>query len=236
MHHVRRRHVPAALLALFLTPTSSPAEPTAPAPQVRGVWLPVPVEALHPGARDKVGRVLRQPTVLAASKGEEFASTPEFYQWLLDHPDRVSLGWRRLRVPCVEIVPLGDGRFRWQDANGSELTWQTVARTAAGRVWYAEGEVDVGLLLPKVPVRAVAVLRHAYGSEDPRRPTVRHSVEVYLQTDSRAAALAMKLLGPAAPRMAEQAAGQLLLFFSGIARKLEKQPEKASALLANRPS
>jgi hypothetical protein len=192
----------------------------------------VPVESLHPGARDKVGRVLRQPTVLAASRGEEFASTPEFYQWLLDHPDRVSLGWRRMKVPCVEITDLGDGRFRWSDPNGSELTWRTVGRFAEGLVWYASGKVKPGTLLPTVPVKAVAVLRVTRERVDEKAAAFQPVVQVYLQTDSRAANAVLRMIGPAAPRMAEEGAEQLLLFFSGPARYLYKHPDEVPTMLA----
>ena len=61
----------------------------------------------------------------------------------------------------VNVPPdLGGGRFHWTDANGSELTWQTVGKFADGLVWYATGKVKPGTLLPMVPVKAVAVLRH----------------------------------------------------------------------------
>jgi hypothetical protein len=60
---------------------------------------------------------------------------------------------------------------------------------------------------------------------------VTHDVDVYLQTDSKAAVLVMKLIGPAAPRLAEEGAVQLLLFFSGIARHLEAYPEQTFTLL-----
>ena len=40
------------------------------------------------------------------------------------------------------------------------------------------------------------------------------------------------MVGPAAPRMAEQGAEQLLLFFSGPARHLYKHPDEVPTLLA----
>ena len=39
------------------------------------------------------------------------------------------------------------------------------------------------------------------------------------------------MAGPAAPRMAEEGAEQLLFFFSGMARYLEKHPDQMAALL-----
>ena len=58
------------------------------------------------------------------------------------------------------------------------------------------------------------------------------SVQVYLQSDSKAATLALKVLGPTAPKLAEQGAEQFLEFFNGIADYVQKHPSKADALLA----
>src|SRR5437764_645223 len=76
------------------------------------------------------------------------------------------------------------------------------------------------------PVRAVAVLRHTRRADDGGQVLVTHEVDVYVQTDSRAAALVTRLLGPAAPRMAEQGATQLMLFFSALAKHLDEHPEQ----------
>jgi len=193
-----------------------------------------PVDVLPVAWHDAVTRVMQQPTLAASSPADSFAVNDELYAWLLDHPDRVALAWRRLRVPAVEITPLGDGRFSWRDGQGSELIWQTVSRTGEGRIWYAEGKMKPGPLLPMVPVRAVAQLRHEV-TQDPRgRTSITHRLEAYLQTDSRFAALVTRLLGPAAPKMAEDGAEQLLHFFSGMARYLDEHPDRASKLLAEK--
>jgi hypothetical protein len=42
----------------------------------------------------------------------------------------------------------------------------------------------------------------------------------------------MRIAGPAAPRMAEDAAEQLLFFFSGMAKYLNKHPDQITALLS----
>jgi hypothetical protein len=145
------------------------------------------------------------------------------------------MAWRRLNIGAVDICPLEGGRFVWKDDNGSELTWRTVSKNGEGRIWYAEGKVRAGALLPVVPVRAVAVLRHgAKKKEDDGNPLIRHQLEVFLQTDSRAANLVLRMLGPTAPRMAQQGAEQLLMFFSGIAKYIEKYPTKAPLLLSEK--
>jgi hypothetical protein len=190
---------------------------------------PPPLDAVPPGWREKVARVVQQPTLAAHGPAEEFRAS--VYDWLLDHPDRVALAWRRLGVPCVPITDRGQGRFGWVDGQGSDITWLTVSCGPGHRIWYAEGKARPGSLLPVMPVKAVAVLRYAQRIDDAGRLFIAHEVDVYLQTDSKAAALVTKLIGPAAPRLAEQGAAQLLLFFSAMAGHLEQHPEQMPALL-----
>ena len=196
--------------------------------------LPVALDTLPAATRETLNKVLQAPTLSAISPADEFPSSSEMYLWLLDHPDRVSLAWQRLKIAAIDIKAQPDGKFCWKDEQGSELCWRTVAKSGEGRIWYAEGKIRAGALLPMVPVKAVAVLRHGVKKGEDGDPIICHQVEVFLQTDSRTAALAMRLLGPAVPRMAQDGAEQMMLFFSAIARHLEQRPERARALLAEK--
>lgn len=198
------------------------------------VQLPVNLSSLPTRTRESIEKVIGQPTISAVAPLEEFVAAGSTYIWLLDNPNRVSLAWQRLNIGAVEISAAKDGRFAWKDEQGSELVWTTVAKSGEGRIWYAEGKVKPGMLLPTVPVKAVAVLRHGIRKNEDGEPTIRHQVEVFLQTDSKAASLITKMLGSTGPKMAEQGAEQLLLFFSGIARYVERNPSKAQALLAEK--
>jgi hypothetical protein len=189
------------------------------------------LDAVAPAYRDAVAGVVRQPTLTAKATDDEFVAHAKVYEWMLEHPDRVALAWRRLKVPCVDITEQPGNRFHWAD-DGSELTWLTVGRFAEGLIWYATGKVKPGALLPAAPVKAVAVLHHPKQAFDEKAAVYAPTVTVYLQTDSRAAAAILRMVGPAAPRMAEQGAEQLLLFFSGPAQHLYKHPDEVPTLLA----
>ncbi len=196
--------------------------------------LPVELEKLPANTREVLTRVIEAPTLRAVSAMDDFASSAGIYIWLLDHPDRVSLAWQRLNVAAIDIKDAKDGKFIWRDDQGNEMTWHTVAQSGNGRIWYAEGKIRPGRLLPVVPVKAVAVLRHCRMKDEDGEPVIRQQVEVFLQTDSKTASFVMRLIGPAAPRMAADGADQLLMFFSGIARYVERHPEKATTLLVEK--
>ena len=121
----------------------------------------VPLDKVDEPYRDAVRRVLERPMLSGRGPAETFYCHPEQYAWFLDHPDRAVIAWRRLGAKCVSINPRADGKFGWTDDNGSEVIWETVYKGPGLRVWFAEGKVRPGSLLPLVPVKAVVVMRHS---------------------------------------------------------------------------
>ena len=127
--------------------------------------------------------------------------------------------------------PIGNGKFGWTDENGSEIVWQTVGTFSDGRVWYATGKVKAGPAAPAIPVQSVVIVTHKRRIEKDGVALFAPIVEAYMHSDSKAANLVLRILGPTVPNVAEQAAGQLLDFFSGIAMYVQKNPGKADELL-----
>lgn len=212
---------------------ATPPAPTAKSPTQTATKQPTLLDFVNETHRDAVAAVMKASTLSAKSEEEEFVAHPAVYDWLLDHPDRTALGWQRLKVPCVDIDDKGKGVFAWADEGGSELTWQTVGEFENGRVWYATGKVKAAALLPMIPVKAVAVLQAPRSAPNKEGYcTFKPTVNVYLQCDSKLANAALRVAGPSAPKMAEDGAGQLLYFFSGVARYLEKKPDQVETVLA----
>jgi hypothetical protein len=192
----------------------------------------VPLDHLPAALRARVKQTLEHPTFFARGPAEVFACRPEMYYWLMDHPDRAVLAWRRLGAKCIEITDRGNGRFGWSDHQGSDVSWDTIYGDNQMRVWFAEGKVRTGALLPLVSVQVVVVLRYTQDQDAAGRTVMRHQAELSLFTDSRTAALVARLLGSSTQRMGEQYVGQLEMFYSALAWYLEQHPRAAEALLA----
>ena len=192
----------------------------------------VPLNQLPPPLREDVRLTVERPTLFTSGPQESFLCRPELYFWLLDHPDKAVGAWRRLGAACLDITDRGGGRFGWADDQGNDLYWDTIYRTDGLRIWYAQGKVRPGPLLPLVPVRAVVILRHGKTRADGDAALMYQQADVFVHTDSKTAALAMRLMGPSAPRMAEQGVAQLEMFFSALAWYCQRYPERTEALLA----
>jgi hypothetical protein len=194
----------------------------------------IPLERIQENLRDYVRNVIEQPTLFGHGPTEVFAGQPALYDWVLDHPDRVVLAWRRLGAKCTEIAERGDHWFSWTDGLGSEIHWQTVYQEPKMRIWYAEGTVRPGLFMPAVPIRAVLFLRYGDRTQSTGRTVIYHQADVFLHLDGKTAAILTRMLGPSAPRLAEQCLAQMETFFSGIVWYLEQHPERSETLLAEK--
>jgi hypothetical protein len=210
-------------LPAMLAPPSA-----APMPQSRITIL----DAVKPEFRDAVAKCMSKPTVSTRATGEEVVCTVAVYEWLYEHPDRVALAWQRLKVPSIPINDLGNGKFGWTDEFGSEIVWQTVGTFTDGRIWYATGKVKAAAATPSIPVQSVVIVRHKKRIEKDGVALYVPVVEAFMHSDSKAANLILRVLGPTVPNVAEQAAGQLLDFFGGIAGFVQRHPERADELLA----
>lgn len=222
---------PAAMPAMA---TPGPASASAALPNTAGAVRVNISSVVAAEYRDAVAGVVKSPTISTKATAPDVVCTVSMYEWLFDHPDRVSLAWQRLKVPAVPITDLGNGQFAWTDEHGSQVAWRVVGTFKDGLVWYATGKVKPGTAVPGVPVKAVAVLTRSQKAAKDGVAAFSTTVQVYIHSDSRAAALAVRLLGSAGPKVAEQGAEQFLEFFNGIAEYVQKHPGKADALLAPR--
>ena len=192
---------------------------------------PIPLQNVAPAKRDAVRQILDKPTLAARSQPESFPASVETYRYFLDNPDRAVVAWRRLGAKCVTIQARGNQQFSWVDDNGSEVVWQTVLSQPDMRVWFAEGKVKPGPMLPTVPVKVVVVLRCSEVVMPNGQQALQLQTDMAIHTDSKTALVVTKMLGPSAQRMAEQGMGQFQFFFGGLSHYLQRNPEHAAVLL-----
>jgi hypothetical protein len=196
----------------------------------------LPIDDMPAAVRDKVRQVADNPTLYAHGPQETFPCDPGLYHWFLDHPDRAVAAWRKLGAQCVDIADRGDGCFGWSNGGDSDVRWDTVYKSDELRVWHAQGQVKAGPLMPTMPFQALVVLRHVSGKDDKGRTVVRQQADLILHTDSRSALVAARVLGPTAPKLADQYVAQMEMFFSALPWYVHRHPERAEELLSAAPT
>ena len=187
---------------------------------------PFPLQLVADAKRDAVRQVVERPTLTSRSQTENFNGKPEIYRFFLDRPDRACVAWRRLGAKCVSIQSRGNQLFSWADDNAGEVVWETIVRQPGVQVWFAEGKVKPSPVMPLVPVKVVVVMRYKEYVTSEGVAAITHQTEMFIQTDSKAAALVTKMMGPGAQRMAEQGLGQFQFFFAGLCHYLDRHPDQ----------
>lgn len=196
-----------------------------------GLDKPIPWERIAPKHREAMVTVVENPAFSCLGPVETFVGKPNYYAWLLDHPDSTTVLWQRLGAKCLPIQSLGNDSFRWSDPDHGQISWTMVHRDNDMRVWHANGRMRAGKLMPFANVDAVLVARYQTGKTSQDRPAIRHQYQLFLRTDSRATAMAARLLGASVPKLAQQYMGQLQLFFHGMAWMDEEQPRRSARLV-----
>lgn len=191
----------------------------------------LPLSSIEAKHRDTLHAIVNKPSFSSRGPAEVFAGKPQQYLWLLDHPHRCVTAWRRLGAKCVAINPKNERQFLWADDAGSEVVWETVFKDASMRIWLAEGKVKPGPLMPTVPMKAVVVLRHHEAKMPDGAMALHHQADLFVHTDSKTAHMLLRMLGPAATRMAEDGLSQLQLFFSGLTWYFDRHPDEVKDLL-----
>jgi hypothetical protein len=141
----------------------------------------LPLKQIPAEVRETVRQIVERPTLYGHGPSEIFAGDPTLYRWLLDHPDRAVLAWRRLGAPCTLITNQGGGFFGSNDGRGDDVRWRTVLENGILRVWFAEGRIRPAPLLPSVPVRVVVLLRHGQRPDGRERTLIYHQADIYAQ-------------------------------------------------------
>jgi hypothetical protein len=196
-----------------------------------GLDRPIPWDKINPRHRNAMASVVENQSFTCQGPVETFLAKPNYYNWLLDHPDSTTALWQKLGAKCVPITSLGDNSFRWRDPDHGQVNWTLVHRESDMRVWYATGKIRPTKLMPQSNIEAVLVARYQTGRNSQDRPAIRHQYQLFLRTDSRATAMAARFLGASLPKIAEQYMGQLQLFFHGMAWLDEEQPRRSQKLV-----
>ncbi len=105
--------------------------------RIKSYSLPMPsqpsvLDSVNAKQRDAVASVMKAPTLSTRTTEDSFKAHTAVYSWMVDNPDRVSLAWQRLDVPCVDITCPAQRTFAWKDEHGSKLTWEPVAKLNDG--------------------------------------------------------------------------------------------------------
>jgi len=190
----------------------------------------IPMQYVPPELRPGVQSVLDRPSLTAHGPSEQFNCVPAMYCHLLAHPEQAVKLWRLIGARVADIEELGKGAYRYTDGQGSDVRWHALPCGRGLHVWYAEGKAKATRLLPAASFKAVLVMQYQSGRDADGVIAVKHQVHFVLRAESRAVALATKILGSSAPRLLEQYLGGLQTFYGGLSWYLSSDDARARGM------
>src|SRR5436190_1378404 len=230
-----RRNLPSCLVLLLLVTPARAGEaatftyPAKSAPPMPGPPS-IPIQYVPPALRPGVQSVLERPSLTSRAGCEQFNCVPAMYCHLLGHPEQAVKLWRLVGAKVADIEEMGKGTYRYTDGQGSDVRWHAVPCGPGLHLWYAEGKAKAARLLPAASFKAVLVMQYQSGRDEDGAIAVKHQVHFVLRAESRAVALATKILGSSAPRLLEQYLGGLQTFYAGLSWYLSNDDARARGL------
>lgn len=142
----------------------------------------IPWDRLAPDSSGLVRDVVTRPLVARQVNGIAYASRPEIFEYLLDHPDFAANMARAIKVGKYRVTPVPGG-YEADDGRGVRGLLKPVYADAQRRVYYLAGRYDPPIF-PAITGRAVLVLDAFHAASPDGRSRAEVTVVGFLTVDS----------------------------------------------------
>ncbi|GAB6164985.1 hypothetical protein JCM19992_09850 [Thermostilla marina] len=184
----------------------------------------LPLRMMNETDRADVLAVLSNVTIYHQMPIRTIECSPEFYRFLVEHPDVIVAVWQILGITQLEVAVDEDSVFHINDHQGTTAVARFMYRSPGLHVIYTEGAYD-GALLPKpVRGRTLLLLNSSYIRDAEGRSLVMCRLEVFMQVERKGVALLAKALYPLVAGMAETNYTQTVGFLNWLNRAAREKP------------
>jgi len=181
----------------------------------------IPFDKLSAEDRAKVDAVLSNVSVFRRMPIRVVDCDPEFYLFLVRHPDVVVNIWELFKVSRLKLREIGDGQFQVAESAGATATVRFVYQNHDTHVIYGEGVYQGPLLARSVKGRGVLVLKTGYVRETNGRYYVTSRLDSFLNIEPAGAELVTKTVSPVLGKTVDNNFIQTLAFVGSLSRTAE---------------
>ncbi|RMF90548.1 MAG: hypothetical protein D6741_16795 [Planctomycetota bacterium] len=204
-----------------------------PAEAARQALDRLPLQVMGEQDRADVLAVLSNVTIYHQMPIRTIECSPDFYRFLVEHPDVIVSVWQILGITQLEVAVDDASVFHINDHQGTTAVARFLYRSPSLHVIYTEGAYD-GALLPKpVRGRTLLLLNSSYIRDAEGRALVMCRLEVFMQVERKGVALIAKALYPLVAGMAETNYTQTVGFLNWLNRAAREKPGAMLRLAAN---
>ena len=177
-----RRPLPASPLIPIVTRSNALEATTSDAAR-RDAIRSIPFDKLSADDRAKVEAVLSNVSVFRRMPTRVVDCDPEFYLFLVRHPDVVVNIWEMFKISRLKLREVDDGEFRVSESAGATATIRFIYQNHDTHVIYGEGVYQGPLLARAVKGRGVLVLKSGYVRETNGRYYITSRMDSFLSIE-----------------------------------------------------
>ncbi len=181
----------------------------------------IPFGKLSADDRAKVDAVLANVSVFRRMPTRVVDCDPDFYLFLVRHPDVVVNIWEMFKISRLRLREVGDGEFRISESAGATATIRFVYQNHDTHVIYGEGVYQGPLLARAVKGRGVLVLKSGYVRETNGRYYVTSRMDSFLSIEPSGAEIVTKTMSPVLGKTVDNNFIQTLAFLGSLSRTAE---------------
>lgn len=190
----------------------------------------IPVSELDPAWRPRVLDVASRAALFRQMTSQMIECEPEFYRFLVEHPEVVVAMWQSLGVTKLRLQMLGPQRYRLNDGAGTTAVVEYLYCSPNQHIVYSEGAYSGPLMLRPVEGRVLVVLTSHYLRETGGTPYVSAQMDLFIQVDRAGIELITKALHPLLGGMAETNYQQTMAFVGSVYRTAIVRPQSLHRL------
>ena len=181
----------------------------------------IPFDKLSAEDRTKVDAVLSNVSVFRRMPIRVVDCDPEFYLFLVRHPDVVVNIWEVFKISRLKLRETGEGEFQVAESAGANATVRFVYQNHDTHVIYGEGAYQGPLLTRPVKARGVLVLKTGYLRETNGRYYIASRLDSFLTIEPAGAELVTKTVSPLLGKTVDNNFIQTLAFVGSLSRTAE---------------
>ena len=187
----------------------------------RDAMRSIPFDKLSPKARAKIDAVLSNVTLFRRMPVRVVDCDPDFYLFLVRHPDVVVNIWELFKISQLKLRESGDGRYCVDETAGTTASVAFVYASRDVHVIYGEGEYQGPLLARPAKGRGVLVLKTGYVREANGRCYIASRLDSFLSIEPLGAELVTKTVSPLLGKTIDNNFVQTVAFIGSLSRTAE---------------
>lgn len=185
----------------------------------------IPYRQLDPDARRKVDAVLDNVTVFRRMPAQIMPCDPDFYLFMVQHPDVMVDLWKALGISNLSLVRTGPTTFHGRDTEGSTTDIQFLYSSPELHLIYAVGTYAGGVFTKPINGGCLILLRSGYAHNPAGGYFVTSRMDAFFRVDHSGVEFMAKTFHPILVKSADTNFMETAKFFSELARVAEARPE-----------